>query len=52
MIRTILAKPFAPIQKLIARRRRRKIYLAHLEADYARKCVQLEMAKLFPQTWA
>lgn len=52
MTKSILSKPFAPIQKFIDRRRRRKTYLAHLEADYARKCIQLEMAKLFPKNWA
>lgn len=53
MIKTILSKPFAPIQKFIGRRRRKNIYLTRLEADFAKQCIQLaEMEKLLAKNWA
>lgn len=52
MIKQILSKPVLLIKLCLVRRKAKKIYLAHLEADYCRLKIQEEMRRLYPETWA
>lgn len=52
MIKKILSKPFGFINSFLVRRSARKVYLAHLEADYCRLKMEKEMRRLHPETWA
>ena len=52
MIKRTISKPYGFIKSILIRRNKRKIYLAHLEADLVRLRIQEEMRRLHPKHWA
>jgi len=51
MIKRTISKPFGFIKSILIRRKKRKIYLAHLEADFVRLRMQGEMKRSYSRHW-